>query len=231
MDCDQSERLWARGEAEALEDAQAREVSSHLDACEHCRGRHAALRAALSRFDMLPREEPPSELRARIERKLSGEAPRRAPEWLILGWGLAAAAVILVMLVHPRPAPRPPVAPSVPAPVAKQPEPAPAPAAAQPAPARPGFLGIQGDDGDEGVRITFVVRNTPAAQAGLRTGDVVSAVNGKPVKSIQALAALLREIGAGREAKIEYRREERACEATAILASRAEEEDDEDEDD
>ena len=61
------------------------------------------------------------------------------------------------------------------------------------------FLGVQtqpltpeardrlGVAADEGVVITDVVANTPAAQAGLRRGDVITAVEGTPVKDLNGL--------------------------------------------
>lgn len=69
------------------------------------------------------------------------------------------------------------------------------------------FIGIQGittfadtDDGGSapiGVLIDSIVPGTGAAAAGLNEGDVIAAVNGEPVKTMDELIALLREYGSG----------------------------------
>jgi len=52
----------------------------------------------------------------------------------------------------------------------------------QPGPAAGGgYLGVQGEDADAGARMTRVVEKGPAEVAGLKQGDIVLAVDGKPV--------------------------------------------------
>jgi S1-C subfamily serine protease len=58
---------------------------------------------------------------------------------------------------------------------------------------RRAFLGIREDDGAavDGIRIAGVRHGSPAERAGLHVGDIVRAVGGVPVLSIDALARLL----------------------------------------
>jgi S1-C subfamily serine protease len=62
------------------------------------------------------------------------------------------------------------------------------------APAEPGYLGLVGDDREEagrGVRVLNVVAAGPAAAAGMRTGDLITQVNGQAVRSMDELARAL----------------------------------------
>src|SRR5262245_1518667 len=88
---------------------------------------------------------------------------------------------------------------------------------------KPGLLGIQGEAGDGGVRITGVMKAFPAEKAGLRKDDLITAANGKKVKDIDELRAVLNEIGEGGKVKIEYTRGGVAAEATVTLAAVPEE--------
>jgi S1-C subfamily serine protease len=60
------------------------------------------------------------------------------------------------------------------------------------------FLGVQVEDGPSGVTIAGLVSNGPAAQAGLATGDVITAIGGTNVSSAAAIqkAILARPPGA-----------------------------------
>ncbi len=70
-----------------------------------------------------------------------------------------------------------------------------------------GFLGIQPDElreterarGFSGVRILSVVAGMPGDQAGLRSDDVISQVNGKPIDNRNALFRELSQLPAGEE--------------------------------
>lgn len=59
------------------------------------------------------------------------------------------------------------------------------------------FIGVSLEDGDDGVTIREVTADSPAAEAGLEVGDVITAINGEAVTSardvVQAVRAL--EIG------------------------------------
>jgi putative serine protease PepD len=54
---------------------------------------------------------------------------------------------------------------------------------------RHAYMGIRIRDVSDGARITQVVSGSPAAKAGLKVGDVVTAFNGKPVTSADVLTA------------------------------------------
>lgn len=74
------------------------------------------------------------------------------------------------------------------------------------------FLGIEGetsftdtvDGGSEptGVLIRVVSDGTAAAAAGIQVGDVISAIDGKPLRTMNELVAMLRRFGAGNEVEI-----------------------------
>ena len=49
------------------------------------------------------------------------------------------------------------------------------------------YLGVQLSDGNGGAEVGQVVSGAPAADAGIRTGDVVTAIDGKPINGADAL--------------------------------------------
>src|SRR5690606_20371577 len=59
------------------------------------------------------------------------------------------------------------------------------------------YMGLTGENADAGARVTRVVSGGPAAEAGLKVGDIVVAVNGEPVTSYEALLAKIRERAPG----------------------------------
>ncbi|MGH3426810.1 MAG: S1C family serine protease [Mycobacteriales bacterium] len=69
----------------------------------------------------------------------------------------------------------------------------------------------------QGVRLSSVDPNGPASQAGLRTGDVVTNFDGKPIEDPVALIALIRKRAAGDVVKVKYRRGNKAGEADVTL--------------
>jgi Do/DeqQ family serine protease len=71
-----------------------------------------------------------------------------------------------------------------------------------------GRLGIVMEDvpGAEGARIADVVAGSPAAQAGLRAGDVVTALNGRPVRGAAELRARLGVVPAGETVDLRLQR-------------------------
>ncbi|MFZ5831733.1 MAG: trypsin-like peptidase domain-containing protein [Planctomycetota bacterium] len=74
-----------------------------------------------------------------------------------------------------------------------------------------GMLGITLDQGESpgGAKIEKVVPDSPAEQAGLKEGDVVTHVNGKPVETTAALVAAIRENRPGDIVRLNVRRGER----------------------
>jgi len=58
----------------------------------------------------------------------------------------------------------------------------------------------------DGVRITDVQAETPAAQAGLRQEDIIVAVNDQPVHNLRDYAQALRALSPGDEIHIRFRR-------------------------
>jgi len=58
----------------------------------------------------------------------------------------------------------------------------------------------------DGVRIAEVRAETPAAQAGLQVGDVISALNGTPVHDLREYTQVLQELAPGDAVEIQYRR-------------------------
>ena len=81
-----------------------------------------------------------------------------------------------------------------------------APALAQ----QPGWIGITIEDGkDQGATIQTIQANSPAAKAGLKTGDLVPEYNKTPVSGPVQLTRLVRETPPGRTVEIKVRRDNR----------------------
>lgn len=64
-----------------------------------------------------------------------------------------------------------------------------------------------GLSGVEGVLVLDVVKGSPAAQAGLRPGDVVTAFDGKPVRSVEDFLGALRTVRPGQQVPVERLRD------------------------
>jgi membrane-associated protease RseP (regulator of RpoE activity) len=56
---------------------------------------------------------------------------------------------------------------------------------------------------DAGVLVSSLIENGPAAKAGLRVGDVITAVNGKPVESMREVVSAMRDKHAGDTIRID----------------------------
>jgi Do/DeqQ family serine protease len=71
-----------------------------------------------------------------------------------------------------------------------------------------GRLGIVMEDvaGAEGARVADVQARSPAAEAGVRTGDVVTALNGRPVRGAAELRARLGVVPVGENVELRVRR-------------------------
>jgi S1-C subfamily serine protease len=59
----------------------------------------------------------------------------------------------------------------------------------------------------EGVRLTGVMPESPAAGAGLREGDILVAVNGQGIVDLRGYAEVLRKLAPGDAVAIEYQRD------------------------
>lgn len=67
-------------------------------------------------------------------------------------------------------------------------------------------IGGPGAGGGAGVRLVSVTRSGPAADAGLRAGDVIVKLNGRPTNEPTDLIALVRKFAPGSVVAVEYRR-------------------------
>lgn len=84
-----------------------------------------------------------------------------------------------------------------------------------------GWLGVAlGESMEvEGVRIENVVKDSPAQEAGLLTGDIVTAVNGEPVEGISGLSKMIRELGPDSQVTFAVDRDGQLLNLTATLDS------------
>lgn len=71
-----------------------------------------------------------------------------------------------------------------------------------------------------GALIDTVTPDGPAARAGLRAGDVILALGGRPVADADELVVAIRDRLPGEEVRVEARRGTRTFEATVVLGSR-----------
>jgi S1-C subfamily serine protease len=78
-------------------------------------------------------------------------------------------------------------------------------------PPRIGFLGVSGTEPPRGrgALVTDVVRGGPAHRAGLRRGDIVTAIDGRPVDGMGALVARIRSLRPGSTVTLEIKRGQR----------------------
>lgn len=75
---------------------------------------------------------------------------------------------------------------------------------------------------DHGVRVDSVLRDGPAARAGLREGDLILAVDGTEVRSPDHFVQLIGELGPGRSSRIQFERDSRRDTAVVELSPRPE---------
>ena len=87
----------------------------------------------------------------------------------------------------------------------------------------PGYLGMVADDREEngkGVRLVEVDNDSPAAHAGLQGGDLVTAINGRPVHSLDEFAAVLKPLNAGAKVSFDIDRQNAAQHIEVTLGRR-----------
>ncbi|MEL6895376.1 MAG: PDZ domain-containing protein [Planctomycetota bacterium] len=83
------------------------------------------------------------------------------------------------------------------------------------------YLGVTGEDKDGAVVLKTVVKDSPAATAGLKPGDVISAVDGAEVKGYDALLKTLGEKAVEDPAEITIIRGEETLTLNATMGERA----------
>jgi S1-C subfamily serine protease len=87
-----------------------------------------------------------------------------------------------------------------------------------PRPAGTRFGAVPDFDDDKGGALLRLVRDgTPADAAGLREGDRITALNGKPVKDVRAFAAMLRELRDGDKVEVTFLRDGKEQKAQAVM--------------
>ena len=85
-----------------------------------------------------------------------------------------------------------------------------------------GYIGVEPRDAPEGEGslIAGVLRNGPADEAGIRPGDVVTAVNDRPIRNMTELMAMVAAIAPGSKAKFKLKRQDQVLETTVGIAER-----------
>ena len=83
------------------------------------------------------------------------------------------------------------------------------------------FLGVALENATNGAGITEVQSGSPAANAGLQTGDVITAVDGTNVADPAALVSAIHQHSSGDQITITYTRAGKSATAKVTLASRS----------
>ena len=82
------------------------------------------------------------------------------------------------------------------------------------------YLGITGADADAGARLTRIVKEGPAAKAGLKVGDIVLSINEETVHSLNDLIRLARKHAAGDTVMVEVSRDRKSVSRELTFANR-----------
>lgn len=85
---------------------------------------------------------------------------------------------------------------------------------------RKGYLGVQMDGDPDGIKVIEVKKGTAADKAGLEAGDVITALDGQPVRSPKELTDYITRKKAEDDVHIGYRRNNEDKVAVATLQSR-----------
>ncbi|MBX9680444.1 MAG: PDZ domain-containing protein [Gemmataceae bacterium] len=90
-----------------------------------------------------------------------------------------------------------------------------------PPPVPRGFMGLEFEQKEKQVAIKTILAGSPAAEAGLESGDRVTSIDGKAVGDLAELQRATRSLPIGAEVKIEVRRGEEKIEAKVKLGQGA----------
>ncbi|MGC1272743.1 MAG: S1C family serine protease [Planctomycetaceae bacterium] len=82
------------------------------------------------------------------------------------------------------------------------------------------MLGVDGEDVRNGCRVTRVTAETPAAQAGLKSGDVIQQIDRRFILNLEDLIASVNQYDPGDVVTITYRRDGETQSARVTLAER-----------
>jgi serine protease Do len=83
----------------------------------------------------------------------------------------------------------------------------------------PGILGVQMADSQEEAKIDVVSPGSGAAEAGIQPGDIITHIDGKPVKNVLEVRAALKNFRVGDDVKVNIRRGENEMEMEVTLGS------------
>jgi photosystem II stability/assembly factor-like uncharacterized protein len=87
-------------------------------------------------------------------------------------------------------------------------------------PPNPVYLGVQGENGDPGAKLTRVTPDSPAAKAGLKAGDIINAVEKKEIKTYEDLTKAILAHKPGDKLLLAVKRDKNSLEITATLGKR-----------
>jgi serine protease Do len=79
---------------------------------------------------------------------------------------------------------------------------------------------LRGFGADHGIVVNSVEPGSPAERAGMKRGDVITAVNGKPIRSGDELVAIVSESEVGKKLGVEYLRDGKTATAQVEVADR-----------
>ncbi len=82
------------------------------------------------------------------------------------------------------------------------------------------YLGVQGNTAKDGVALTSVVENGPAAKAGLKAEDVVLSIGGKAVKEFADIGKILDDFMAGDKVEVAFKRGDEKKTVEVVLGTR-----------
>lgn len=87
-------------------------------------------------------------------------------------------------------------------------------------PAEPGFLGVGVTEGADGVVVSQVFPDSPAADGGIEAGDVIASADGRAVEGVDDLVEIVSDAGAGTEIVVVVIRDGTAQEFLVLLGER-----------